>query len=132
MEASDDIAISPAPAANAPRPESRARPSLEERFSGCVSHLIEVEQRFANEDASQFKSLIRHIDDSYFRLQIWGSDMSAGSEKQVTFDDILKLTSGVIHETISDILARFERNFASIENSLDAITAIGAVAKIAK
>lgn len=132
MEASEEITTSPASVANVPRTETTDGPSLEERFLGCFRHLIEVEKQLANEDASQFRSMIRQIDDIYFRLQIWGSDMSAGSTEMLTFDGLLKLTSGVMRETISGILASFERNFASIDSSLDAITGFGAVSAITK
>lgn len=132
MNDSEDTSTAPAQAALGTQLAAQDGSSLEQRFRGCFGHLTEVGKLFAGEDASQFKSLIRRVDDSYFRLQIWGSDMSADSKDKVTFDDILKLTSGAIHGKIREILVRFERGFAAIEKQLDAIATVGVVSTVAR
>lgn len=132
MEASEESATAPTQEASGPQSAVQDSPSLEKQFLGCVSHLTEFEKQYAGEDSAQFKSLIRRIDDSYFRLQIWGSDIGANSKDKITFDGILNFTSGPMHGIIKDILARFNRSFAAIEEALDAVTPVGVVSAMTR
>ena len=132
MEAPEESATAPTQEAVGPQSEVQDSPSLEKQFLGCVSHLTEFEKRYAGEDAAQFRSLIRRLDDSYFRLQIWGSDMGADSKDKITFDGILDYTSGPVHGIIRDILARFNKSFADIEEALIVIKPAGVVSAMAR
>ena len=99
------------------------RISLGSLFQQCVNHATEIARNAHGPIAVEVNKTITRINDSYFRLQIWGSDIGARSTQQITFDDILSFENGTLSAMTEEILKGFNDNFEIISRVLDHLSA---------
>ena len=97
--------------------------SLGSLFQQCITYASEVAKCVPSEIATEINAIVKRIDDGYFRLQIWGSDMSAHSSMKIAFDDILAFGGNYLPGTIEDSLKAFEQNFRVVGRVLSSFTA---------
>ena len=119
MSEAREGAVSTAPAATM----STEKISLGSLFQQCITYASEVTKHVPSTLATEINAIVKRIDDSYFRLQIWGSDMSAHSSKSFTFDDILAFSGSALPATIEDSLKAFEQSFRVVARVLSSFTA---------
>ena len=119
MSEAGEEAVSTAPAGAT----STEKLSLGSLFQQCITYASEVAKCVPSVLATEINASAKRIGDSYFRLQIWGSDMSAHSSKKITFDDILAFSGSILPQTIEDSLKAFEQNFSVVGRVLSSFTA---------
>ena len=94
--------------------------SLENLFQRCLSHISEISKQTPADIATQLGLISRRIDNSYFRLQIWGSDLGADldDKENISIDNILNSTDRILSEEVQDTLQSFQQYFNIISESL--------------
>ena len=102
----------------ADKAKANERFSLDSMFERCTNDAREVAREMPEEFATEIKIMIRRIEDSHCRLQIWGSDMGADGHGQFTFDGILALKNTILTRRVSDILDSLQQQFMAIEGML--------------
>jgi hypothetical protein len=94
--------------------DTKSSVTIERLFEQCIGDINEAAWRTPEPTTSQLSSIARKVDDSYFRLQIWGSDLGGDSTHKITFTDILGFKDSPISETIHEILENFKETFGFV------------------
>ncbi len=105
---------------DATQPRARLEHSLQNLFQDCVSNISEISKPAPAGVATQLDLISRRIEDSYLRLQIWGSDMGADSdnENNISINETLNSPDLVSPERVQDTLQTFRQHFDIIRESL--------------
>ena len=102
--------------------EATARSPLDISFKQCAHNIREVARLLKKtEEAKQLQLIARHVDDTRFRLRIWGSEMSKYFHGVPTFHDICAARGDPVSWSVENILLTFGEKFDLIRQLLDTL-----------
>lgn len=97
--------------------------SIDSLFRHCVEHAAGIAKKTNGLIAVKINDSINDIKDSYFRIQIWGSDIGARSTQQITFTDLLSTEDSPLSATLKDTVNGIRDNFGRIDRTLSDLSA---------
>src|SRR5277367_193985 len=79
-------------------------------FQRCVAEVVLAAEKPSQKRATELNFIARRVDDAFFRLQIWASDIIADSKENLTFSDILDFTDGQLRDKIEKSVEELQHN----------------------